>query len=128
MPYMLAKDDLGQLKVLAYPYYQLINEINKYPQETNFYFPPAFGEWKNQGVWQWYIYVLARYLCYPRKVFSLHATLYHNSRSEYFANFIRGSKYYSQLEWLKLRNISYVVLFSNAQVSILPISAEITGQ
>ncbi|MFA4888107.1 MAG: hypothetical protein WC628_00830 [Candidatus Omnitrophota bacterium] len=128
IPYMLAQDDLGQLKVLAYPVYQLVDEINKYPQEANFYFAPSFVESQSLGLWRWYIFVLSRYLCYPRKVFCMAGVVYHNSKSEYVDKFIQGKLYFSQLDWIKEKNISYVVIFREGGVSILPVSAEIGPQ
>jgi hypothetical protein len=125
IPGMLARDDAGQLKELSPSIYQIIEEINKYPPEANFYFEPHFAPWQSQGVWWWYVYIISRYLCYPRKVFSLAGIAYHNSRIEYLNKFIGQAKFYSQLSWLRGQGIQYVVLLRQGRVLVLPVSAEI---
>ena len=125
VPYLLPKDDLSLLKELAYPVYRIIDEINTYPEETNFYFVPCFEDSGNTQIWWWYLYILTRYLCYPRKIFCMDARLYSESKEEFISKYNGDAKRYSDLEWIKIRNIKYVILFRNNTVSILPIETKI---
>jgi hypothetical protein len=124
IPSMLFYDDIGQLKQLYYPIYKIVDEINKYPQDTNFYFTPCFEDSNNTESW-WYLYIRVRYVCYPRKIFVNSPLLYNGSKKAYRKHFVGDSKQYDELDWIKNRNIDYVILFRNNTVSILPIDSEI---
>lgn len=118
---MLSKDDIGQLKELYYPIYKIIDEINRKPEDANFYFAPCFED----ESW-WYVYIRTRYLCYPRKIFVHFPLLYHETnKKEYITRFIGNSKKYNELDWVKNRNIKYIILFRNNTVSILSTDSEI---
>jgi hypothetical protein len=122
---MFAKDDLGQLSALSIPLYKLVEQLRRYPEETIFYFAPIFEDWKSKGINWWYIYILCRYFAYPRKVLAMDRVVYHSDKEEYTAKFIRGRKYYAELEWLKNRRVNYVVAVRDNRVFILPLDSEI---
>lgn len=125
LPYMLAKDDLGQLKELTNPIYNIVEGINKYPEDTNFYFVPCFEDSGNSAVWWWYLYIISRYFAYPRKIFAMDVILYNNNKNEYKKKFMPHGKNYSKLNWIKDREIKYIILFRNNVVSILSLNADI---
>lgn len=125
IPAMLTKDDLGQLRKLAEPIYQVIAGINQYTEETNFYFVPSFSDSENSAVWWWYLYLLSRYLCYPRKIFCHDEILYGGEKDRYLRQFIGQAARYAELDWVKTRRIEHIILYRNNTVSILPSSAEI---
>jgi len=125
IPYLLSKDDLSLLKEFAYPVYRLIGGINTYPEDTNFYFAPCFADSGNTQIWWWYLHIVTRYFCFPRKILCMDSVLYSDNKDVFISKYIGDAKKYSDLEWIKARKISYVILFRDNAVSILPIDTEI---
>jgi len=125
IPSMLFKDDLNQLKELAYPIYRIVYDINIYPDDARFYFAPCFKDSKNTKIWWWYLHVMLRYLCYPRNIFCINPVVYNDDKAEYLKRFVSGAKKYNELDWLKARNVKYIILFRSNAIQILSLDNEI---
>lgn len=121
IPHMLSKDDIGQVKELYPSVYRIMEKINRKPEDTNFYFAPSFYD----ESW-WYLYVRARYLCYPRRIFVHNPLLYRDTdREEYIRRFIGDSERYDELDWVKGRGIEYIILFRDKDISVIPADSKI---
>lgn len=125
LPMMLSKDDMGLLKGVARPYYEISQEINKYPKDTSFFFWPALESAQGERMMHWYLYILLRYLCYPRRIFSINEDMYNANKDDFETRFVGEAERYLDLEWINKHNIKYIILLRNNRVFTLPVEERI---
>jgi hypothetical protein len=124
---MLSLSDRDKLAVLAPAYAGLIQEIRRFPPGTRFYFVPSFTDSGNTKFWWWYVYLLSRYFSYPNQLLCHDVILYGNDKNIYLERWIKGSRTFRDIPWIKERHIEQIILMRNNQVQILPLAAETSG-
>ena len=125
---LLKMDDLARHYALLGPVARVIEEIEKLPKESVLYFVPVFGDTpqaKENSLWWWHLDHILRYFCYPRKIVVLHFDLYGDKRQEYLVKFMKGAKRFSDLDWIRSRGITYIILYRDNRISILPASTPV---
>jgi len=124
---MLQLTDSEKLTALAPAYAGLIKEIRRYPAGTRFYFVPCFEDSGNTGLWWWYVYLLSRYYSYPNQLLCHDSVLYDDRKDIYLERWIKGSRTFNGIPWVKEHKIEQIILMRNNQVQILPVSSEVHG-
>lgn len=119
IPYMLSLTELEQLRETALPIYKVIEEINKKPEGSSFYFVPCFKDSGNTDIWWWYLYLLCRYYAFPKKVFCIDRYLYNESKVDYINRFIEGKESFDKVSWFSKRGIDYLIIYRYNRISIV---------
>jgi hypothetical protein len=122
---MIIKDDVQKLRVIAPDLFNLVEAVNTFPTSTRFYFIPCFEDSGNTGRWWWYVYLIVRYLSYPRTIFCHDKVQYKNSKEIYLERFIGQAKTWQALDWITSRHIEIIILMRNNAVEFIHITSPI---
>ncbi len=115
----LSINDMQKLEVAAPDLFTLARAINSFPDSTRFYFIPCFDDSGNTGRWWWYVYLMGRYLSYPRTIFTHDKVQYETSKSIYLSRFIGQARTWRELDWITSRHIDILILMRHNSVEFL---------
>ena len=122
---MMIKNDMQKLETAAPDLFSLVREVSAFPASTRFYFIPCFNDSGNTGRWWWYVYLMARYLSYPRTVFTHDKAEYGDTKGIYLSHFIKEAKTWQELDWITSRHIEVLILMRNNTVEFMRTTAPI---
>ena len=97
----------------------MVQAVNAFPAATRFYFVPCFEDSGNTGRWWWYVYLMTRYLCYPRTVFCHDKVQYDDTKAVYLSRFIGQARTWQDLDWITSRHIDIIILMRHNRVEFM---------
>jgi len=117
--------DSARLERLAPDIAALVKAVKAYPVETRFYFAPCFRDSGNTARWWWYVYLLTRYLSYPRKILCHDEVLYKSDKTVYSSRYIGKAARWQDLDWITSRGVQVIIMMRNNAVTFIPVSERI---
>jgi len=115
----VSHNDMQKLEIAAPDLFNMIQAVNSFPASTHFYFIPCFDDSGNAGRWWWYVYLMGRYLSYPRTVFTHDKVQYENSKDVYLSRFIGQARTWQELDWITSRHIEVLILMRNNSIEFI---------
>lgn len=126
IPKILPLNDIQKLEQFAPDIYPLIQAINSYPPGTRFYFVPCFQDSGYNERWWWYVFLLTRYITYPRIILSHDPIVFQSNKSTYLEQIIGKASIWSDMDWIASRKVQFIILLRNSNVSIRSINTPVT--
>ena len=124
---MITRNDTEKLQILAPDLFALVKAVNAFPSKTTFYFVPCFNDSGNTGRWWWYVFLMTRYLSYPRIIFCHSKEQFNNTKEEYLSRFIGPARTWQELDWITTRHIEIIILMRHNTIEFIRAGDPITN-